>query len=186
MVTSDDIHEGIRIGVYNGMGKLGEDLKKHVKGDVTFLCIGTDRSTGDCYAPMIGTILEGKGYNNVIGTLDNPIHALNLDKRIREIPEGTTVLAIDAALGSAKNVGKMTLNKGRLHAGKALDKDLTPIGDYYIVGIVNKIGYMESVILQSTRLATIMKMAKEAVSAIERAYPLNIYNSKTVKSLEFI
>jgi len=53
-----------------------------------------------------------------------------------------------------------------------LDKSLTPIGDYYIVGIVNKIGYMESVILQNTRLATIMKMAKEAVSAIEHAYPL--------------
>jgi hypothetical protein len=40
-----------------------------------FVCIGTPLSKADSIAPRIGSILSNLGYN-VIGTMDNPIHAL--------------------------------------------------------------------------------------------------------------
>lgn len=52
-----------------------------------FVCIGTPLSKADSIAPRIGSILSNLGYN-VIGTMDNPIHALNIEKRYKEEIEG--------------------------------------------------------------------------------------------------
>jgi hypothetical protein len=41
--------------------------------DLMFLCIGTDRSTGDSLGPLVGTMLEEAGYPHVIGTLQYPL-----------------------------------------------------------------------------------------------------------------
>jgi hypothetical protein len=46
--------------------------------DVHFICIGTDRSSGDSLGPFVGTYLNEMGYKNVYGTLDEPVHAMNL------------------------------------------------------------------------------------------------------------
>lgn len=35
-------------------------------------CIGTDRATGDCLGPLVGTNLKRLGYT-VVGTLDEPL-----------------------------------------------------------------------------------------------------------------
>ncbi|WP_276322275.1 DUF1256 domain-containing protein [Cohnella luojiensis] len=48
---------------------------KHSKDELTFLCIGTDRSTGDSLGPWVGTMLEEKGFTRVIGTLREPCDA---------------------------------------------------------------------------------------------------------------
>ena len=47
---------------------------------IVFVCIGTDRSTGDSLGPLIGTLLVEKNIHpfHVYGSLENPIHALNL------------------------------------------------------------------------------------------------------------
>ena len=46
------------------------------------VCIGTDRSTGDALGPLVGTKLEQIDIQNlqVFGTLDEPVHALNLEE----------------------------------------------------------------------------------------------------------
>mgnify|MGYP000231911284 FL=1 len=47
---------------------------------VVFLCIGTDRSTGDSLGPLIGYQLKEKRLERVaiLGTLERPVHAMNL------------------------------------------------------------------------------------------------------------
>jgi len=177
MTGREDKFKGVTIGSYsNQKDKLVSDLKKHIKGEVVFFCVGTDRSTGDSFAPYVGTILEEKGYTNVIGTIDDPAHAVNLEERIREIPKGATVIAIDASLGKQSSIETLKFNSGALYAGAGVGKDLPPIGDYHIQGIVNvnsKVKSINMLVLQNTRFKTIMSLAKQLVEAIEEVYPLH-------------
>ena len=50
--------------------------------EIVFLCIGSDRVTGDCLGPYIGHLLHPHetGHIFVYGTLSCPVHALNLEK----------------------------------------------------------------------------------------------------------
>ena len=50
--------------------------------EIVFLCIGSDRVTGDCLGPYIGHLLtpHETGHIFVYGTLSSPVHALNLEK----------------------------------------------------------------------------------------------------------
>ena len=52
-----------------------------------FLCIGTDRSTGDSLGPLVGHKLRRRSLRGaaVIGTLDKPVHAMNLELYVRYI-----------------------------------------------------------------------------------------------------
>ena len=57
---------------------------------IVIVCIGTDRSTGDSLGPLVGTLLSEKTENSsssfhVYGTLDDPIHAMNLQEKLNEI-----------------------------------------------------------------------------------------------------
>jgi putative sporulation protein YyaC len=175
MVAHDNLTGGVQFGRFDNNSELSNALNKYIKQDledIVFFCIGTDRSTGDSYAPLIGTMLKEQGYENVIGTIHDPVHAVNLDERIKEIPEGKTVIALDACLGRLKNVGTISFNKGKLSPGAGVNKELTKVGDYNIQGVVNVSGFMEFFVLQNTRLSTVMNMAKETVAAINQAFPL--------------
>nr|WP_256846930.1 spore protease YyaC [Paenibacillus sp. Pae108] len=134
-----------------------------------YFCIGTDRATGDALGPLIGTELKKLGYH-VLGTLDEPVHAINLNERLQEIPEGKIVIAIDACLGQPSSVGQYQVGKGPMNPGAGIGKRLTPVGDYHIKGIVNVGGFMEDFTLHSTRLSLVMKMAKDIVSAIQQVF----------------
>ena len=69
------------------------------------------------------------------------------------------IVAIDSCLGSPKNVGKIIIEEKPLYPGAALNKQLNPIGDIRIVGVVNIVGESEFIILQNTRLYTVMNLA---------------------------
>lgn len=133
--------------------------------DIAVLCIGTDRSTGDCLGPLVGyklttTYLSEK--INVFGTLENPVHAKNLPSSIESLYarySSPLIIAIDASLGKSENVGKINLFKGPLTPGSGVNKKLDSIGDISITGIVNISGYMEYMILQNTRLSFVMQIA---------------------------
>jgi putative sporulation protein YyaC len=139
--------------------------------DVYFICIGTDRSTGDAFGPLIGTELIKRGYTNVVGTIDDPVHAMNLDEIIATLPKHKKIIAIDACLGKVESIGKMGFNTGPMKPGAGVNKNLTPVGDYALTGIVNVSGFMEYFVLQNTRLATVMKMAGMVVNAISNVLP---------------
>lgn len=144
--------------------KMINDLDSAYK-EMVVLCIGTDRSTGDCLGPLVGYKLNSL-YNckgvSIFGTLDSPVHAKNLSLYIDEIYSSFSdpfIIAVDASLGKSENVGKIKLFKGPLFPGSGVNKTLTSIGDISITGIVNISGYMEYMVLQNTRLSVVMRMA---------------------------
>ncbi|MCK1982190.1 MULTISPECIES: spore protease YyaC [Peribacillus] len=141
--------------------------------EVLFFCIGTDRSTGDSLGPLVGTQLSLKGYN-VLGTLKSPVHALNLDENItlaRNIYSNHFIIAVDACLGGIKSVGEVHVHGGPLKPGAGVGKELSPIGDVSIQGIVNVSGGMDYLTLQSTRLSVVMDLAAEIVEGVVKVLP---------------
>ena len=83
-------------------------LPTHKIRPVVIVCIGTDRSTGDSLGPLIGTLLSEKTLPNfyIYGTLEDPIHAVNLQEKlnyIHSIHENPFIIGIDACLGRVKS-----------------------------------------------------------------------------------
>lgn len=129
------------------------------------LCIGTDRSTGDCLGPLIGYKLSKSFLRRRIllyGTLASPVHAGNLADTLDMIKEKhphKPVIAVDASLGSSSHIGYVTLGAGSIRPGLGVHKNLPEAGDICITGIVNYSGQLEQLCLQTTRLSTVMQLA---------------------------
>lgn len=131
---------------------------------IVLLCIGTDRVTGDSLGPLIGYKLTQSRLNSIkiYGTLENPVHALNLAETTKEIYRTYSkpfIIAIDASLGTSNHLGYITLGKGPLTPGSGVKKTLLPVGDIFITGIVNVSGVLDNLVLQTTRLDTVMTLA---------------------------
>lgn len=142
---------------------------------IIVLCIGTDRSAGDSLGPFVGSMLLSYKLKNfhVYGTLEKPVHALNLTKNIESIFSkfhNPYIIAVDASLGNLNDIGKVYIDEGPLYPGLALDKDLSPIGDLNITGLVNISGKLDYMILQNTRLYTVISIAKSISSIIQQSY----------------
>lgn len=134
--------------------------------DLVIVCIGTDRSTGDSLGPLVGHNLNRrlKTYDDVhvFGTLNNPVHAKNLEDNMELINskfKRPFIVAIDACLGSYNNVGFISISNKPVKPGSGVNKILPPIGHLSILGIVNTSGFMEYAVLQSTRLNLVMDLA---------------------------
>ena len=131
---------------------------------VVFLCIGTDRSTGDSLGPLIGYKLKEKRLERVeiLGTLERPVHAMNLETYQAilkfQYPDHV-VVAVDASVGNIEHIGYVTLGKGSLKPGLGVSKELKAVGDIFITGIVGSCGSFDPLMLQSIRLSVVMRMA---------------------------
>lgn len=131
---------------------------------IIFVCIGSDRSTGDSLGPLVGYKLKYFSKNNIFiyGTLEKPVHAKNIVSTLNEINsnfEKPYIVAIDSCLGSLNNIGKIFIQKKPLIPGLALNKTLPAVGDMSITGIVNISGGFDFLVLQNTRLNTVMSLA---------------------------
>ncbi|RJQ32519.1 MAG: spore protease YyaC [Peptococcaceae bacterium] len=138
------------------------------------LCIGTDRSTGDCLGPLIGTKISNTKQNffTVYGTLDHPVHASNLQEKLKEISHlyhKPFIIAIDACLGELENIGCISLGNGSLQPGAGVNKALPSVGNIHITGTVNVGGFMEYVVLQNTRLNLVMRIANIIAEGLSTA-----------------
>ena len=140
---------------------------------VLFTCIGTDRATGDCLGPLVGTNLKRLGYA-VMGSMDEPLHAQNLVQELQKVStiyNPDLVVAIDACLGRLEDIGTITLANYPLRPGAGVNKDLPPVGDISIMGFVNVGGFLELQTLQCTRLHTVMKLSSEITHLIWQGIP---------------
>ncbi|UYZ22061.1 spore protease YyaC [Mesobacillus jeotgali] len=158
--------------------KLASEILDHLPNfstrPIVFVCIGTDRSTGDSLGPLIGTLLEEKEIApyHVYGTLDDPIHAVNMDAKLAEIKEkhfNPFIIGIDACLGRLKSVGSIQVGDGPVKPGAGVNKELPEVGNMHITGIVNVSGFMEFFVLQNTRLNLVLKMAKTIANGISES-----------------
>jgi putative sporulation protein YyaC len=141
--------------------------------DKVLLCIGTDRSTGDCLGPLVGLKFQAinQDYLHVYGTLDDPVHAGNLKEKMELILlkfHNPYIIAVDACLGSLENVGRISIGDGSLQPGAGVNKNLPEVGNIHITGVVNVGGFMEYLVLQNTRLNIVMKMADLIVEGLCR------------------
>lgn len=153
--------------------------------ELVFLCIGTDRVTGDCLGPFVGQKLSSYSGTDfsVYGTLFRPVHALNLTdiyQHIQTHHPDALVIAIDASLGEKKHLGYVTIANGALHPGAAIHKQLPSVGHIHITGIVNVSGVLEQLTLQTTRLSTVIFLADKIVQGILESIPLSKTDLKQI------
>lgn len=140
---------------------------------IVIVCVGTDRSTGDAFGPIVGSRLSEQTHHSrihIYGTLENPVHAVNLAQTLDNISQqcgpDAFILAIDACLGRFEHVGQIILEKGPLRPGAGVKKALPEFGHYTLTGVVNVSGFMEYFVLQNTRLGVVMKMTDIVVQGL--------------------
>mgnify|MGYP000889076390 FL=1 len=142
--------------------------------EIVYLCVGTDRATGDCLGPLVGTRLHTLiPVLNLFGTLEKPSHAVNLPDVLEEIAhlyKNPLVVAIDASLGNAHRIGYITIKPGGLKPGTALNKVLPIVGEFHISAVVNVGGYLEQMVLQNTRLYVVYRMAQLIADGLYQAH----------------
>ena len=131
---------------------------------IVFLCIGTDRATGDSLGPLIGYKLKNLSQKNIYiyGSLEYPVHSVNLVDVLNKIDsnfKNPFIIGIDASLGNVQQIGKIFIEDLPLHPGLALNKDLPTVGEMSIKGIVNISGNLDFMMLQNTRLFVVMSLA---------------------------
>jgi putative sporulation protein YyaC len=148
------------------------------KRRIAVVCLGTDRSTGDSLGPLAGSALSKYHSSSfdLFGTLEEPVHALNLDDTLEMIHHTIPdpfIIGIDACLGRASSVGCIQVGQGPIRPGAGVHKELPPVGDLHITGVVNVGGFMEYVVLQNTRLHVVMRMAELISRTLFRAVSLS-------------
>lgn len=144
-------------------------LKKslHSNGETpVILCIGSDLSVGDSLGPVTGTKLKEKlsGLNcYVYGTLAKPITAHEV-KYMNEFLKAThpnnPVIAVDAAVGLAGDIGLIKIAKRAMKPGSGANKKLNKVGDVSIMGIIAERSVFNYSLFSATRLNIIYKMSE--------------------------
>lgn len=151
-------------------------IKDYISENTVIVCIGTDKCIGDCLGPLVGTFLKDSFFQlPVYGTIESPIHALNIDKRIDEIKKlhpNASIIGIDACLGETKSIGEIHTRDYPIHPGKGVGKSLPDVGNASIIGIIDSSDSSEFFTSRSIRLYLVMEMAKVISSALTHSYHL--------------
>jgi putative sporulation protein YyaC len=141
-------------------------LKKPEFTEIVVVCIGTNRYSGDSLGPLVGSRLserfEGHRLVHIYGTLDKPIHALNIHKTLSRITtkhKNPYVIAVDACLGQFYKIGTLQLVEEPLEPGISLNKQLPPIGHIHLKGIINNHGPLNHKVLEHTSLTFVYEMS---------------------------
>ncbi len=144
-------------------------LKKNLpQGELApvVLCIGSDLSVGDSLGPVTGTKLKEKlGFSGcfIYGTLAKPITANEvkyMNDFLKFTHPGCPVIAIDAAVGSAGDIGLIKIAKRAIKPGSGANKKLAKVGDISIMGIVAERSVFNYSLFSATRLNIIYKMSE--------------------------
>ena len=157
--------------LYNSLAAGGEvialnKLLAETSAPPVIICVGSDLSVGDSLGPVTGTKLKEKlqGLNvYVYGTLSKPITAHEIkymEDFIRATHPDSPVIAIDAAVGVAGDIGLIKIAKRSLKPGSGANKKLAKIGDISIMGIVAEKSLFNYSLFSSTRLNIVYKMAE--------------------------
>jgi len=144
--------------------------------EMVVVCMGTNRYSGDSLGPMVGSQLlerlKGQRHFQLYGTLDNPAHALNMQKTLAQISQKhgrAYVIAVDACLGQFYKIGTLQVVEEPLQPGVSLDKKLPPIGHIHIKGIINNYGPLNHKVLEHTSLTFVQEMAGVVSRILARA-----------------
>lgn len=142
-----------------------DEFKESGKEEIVLVNIGTDKVMFDCFAPLLGTLLEGKVDFPVYGTLENPIHGLNLDREYSKVLEkhpNAFIIGSDACIGSDGEVFDIIARTKPISPAKGLGKEMTKVGDVSLVCITSTSTNLDILFHQNTRLSDVYNMSKKA------------------------
>lgn len=148
--------------------------------DITYLCIGTDRATGDALGPIVGTMLAYHGLK-VCGTIENPVHSLNLAQYEIRFKQNKPqhIVAIDACIGLYEDIGIVKLKTQGLRPGAGVGRNFPRIGDTSIIGIVES---NDRAALEC-RLYEILEMAQDIVDTILEFEKIRARNKRKISHI---
>lgn len=151
-------------------------LKDYIDKNTLIVCIGTDRCIGDCLGPLVGTFLENSSFPlPVYGTINNPIHALNIDSKLSEINAlhpNCTIIGVDACLGDISSIGELQARNYPIHPGKGVGKNLPKVGNVSLIGIVDSSDDSELFTNRNIRLSLVMDIANVLCRSLLHSYYL--------------
>ncbi|MCQ4088729.1 spore protease YyaC [Saccharibacillus sp. JS10] len=154
---------------------LFQELAAHFKQDeLLFLCIGTDRSSGDAFGPVLGSRLKAAGFTYVFGTLEHPCDATNLESTIAALPQGLPIVAFDACLGKPGSVGKLLATRAALTPAGSMKGSFAPVGDYSVAAVVNQDGPKPYQSLQTASLSLVLQLVDETAVAAQQAFGIHL------------
>jgi putative sporulation protein YyaC len=167
---TEELGMSINYSDINAIELISDYIVKFLGGKVLIMCIGTDKCIGDCLAPLVGSMLVKNNYSfPVVGTLDNPVHAINIQSVIKKTkskyPEHFTI-AIDACIGLIDCVGDIQIKSCPIYPGKGVGKSLPHIGDISIVGVVDTLDTSDLFTIRNIRLSFVMKMAEVIANSL--------------------
>lgn len=177
--------------LYNAMAPSGVclSLKKilAITDDApVILCIGSDLSVGDSLGPVTGTKLKEKlsGLNcYVYGTLSKPITAHEvkyMNEFLRYTHPQSPIIAIDAAVGIAGDIGLIKIAKRGIKPGSGANKKLSKVGDVSIMGIVAEKSVFNYSLFSATRLNIVYKMAEIIAEGVASYILESLQNGKNI------
>ena len=148
--------------------------------DITYLCIGTDRATGDALGPIVGTMLAYHGLK-VCGTIEKPVHSLNLAQYEIRFKQNKPqyIVAIDACLGLYEDIGVVKFKTQGLRPGAGVGRNFPRIGDTSIIGIVES---NDRAALEC-RLYEILEMAQDIVDTILEFEKIRTRNKRKISHI---
>lgn len=136
------------------------------------VCIGSDLAIGDSLGPVTGSMLRYKtrGLGTfVYGTLKTPVTAKEI-KLMKAFLKAThkdrKIIAIDAAVGQAGDIGLIKITDSPLAPGAGANKKLGTLGDVSVMGIVAEKSLGNYGLFNTTRLNLVYSMAEIVSDAL--------------------
>ncbi|MCH5152757.1 MAG: spore protease YyaC [Clostridiales bacterium] len=149
----------LEASIYNPQDKqkMAEELKIKTRNSQTvYMCIGTEKVFSDSLGPRVGSLLNenmlfpafvyGLCEQNI--TAENLLYSYNF---IKALHPDSTIVVIDAAVGTTDQIGKIQLCDGGILPGAATNKNLPSVGDVGIIGIVAEKGMNDFYTLNSSK-----------------------------------
>lgn len=134
--------------------------------NLTFICVGTDRVSGDSIGPIVGSNLikyieENNIKNiNVIGNLKDNFNNANISK----LNNKDITIVIDSAISNTYDVGDIVIDEKNIKIREALDdsKEINSnINIKCIVGRNFKDSAANFLMLQNVKLGIVLNIAEE-------------------------
>ena len=147
-----------------------KEYYKSGKEELIFINIGTDKCIFDAFGPLLGQELKEKTSLSVYGTLEFPIHAVNMKQRLSKVYKkhpDAFIVATDACFTTVESdFNTVRIKSGKLKPGAGVGKSLEPIGDMKIEFLVNKATFTKS-LAENMRLFTVIKAVGQVVNMLE-------------------
>lgn len=183
-------HAHARLYIMQKITKICHKAIEDGYSHIIFLCVGTDRMTGDALGPVTGEKIRSfiRGNFFVYGTLELPIHAKNVEKKMNDIYNTFSrpyIIVLDACFGEVSQIGDIVMGEGGICIGRITQKKGIQVGNAYILGVVDGGGGNLIDRLYNTRLFYVMRLSNILAEGIQCSIEKQIRKRKFTLTEKF-